>query len=226
MVDETAGSVTLKDLLGSAELSMEQGLRRMHLLAQDMLAEAVRALREGQAIAAEQMEARDREVDRFHWLLLRQYNLIMKDVFFAERMKIAPPDALACLLVGRSIERIADHSVRLATCTPSMGGARPASSELTAAGERSVEVFGAAVEAFKRNNFELSNKVVEDARTLRRTVSGLYERALASAPPGSGAAMYTAVNCIERVAAYSEDISETSLNRIIALRRAAGRKEE
>jgi phosphate uptake regulator len=225
VVDETPSSMTLKDLLGSAELSMDQGLRRMHLLARDMLGDAIGAMRQGALLQAGHMEARDREVDRFHWLLLRQYNLIMKDVFFAERMGISLPDALSCLLVGRSIERIADHSVRLASVAPALHGAGARSAEIAAIGDRTVELFGSVVEAFNRNLFDRSNKAVDDARALRRSIPGLYGRAMESGGPGAGVAMSAAVNSLERVAAYSEDIAECSLNRIIAVRRAAGRPE-
>jgi phosphate uptake regulator len=114
IIDETSQSVKVKDLLDSSDLSLNHSLKRMYMITRGMFRDAILALKNCDINLAEDVESRDDEVDKFFWMIAKQYNLVQNDLFFAEKMKVNTREALGYLLVARSIERIADHAKKLA----------------------------------------------------------------------------------------------------------------
>ena len=85
VVGETDSSITIKDLLNPAEMPFENTIKRMHLLARGMQHDAMAAMRGRDADLAGDVIGRDTEVDRLHWLVARQENLILIDAALSRR---------------------------------------------------------------------------------------------------------------------------------------------
>jgi len=117
IIDETSDSIKIKDLLDSSDLSPKQVLKRMYVITRGMHRDAIDALQRKDTGLAEDVMTRDDDVDKFYWLIAKQYNLILNDMFFADKMGINAKEILGYLLVARSVERIADHAKKIAINT-------------------------------------------------------------------------------------------------------------
>jgi hypothetical protein len=59
------------------------------------------------------MNTRDTEVDRIHWLISRQGSIYLKDPWLCKTIGIVPSDITSYLSASRIMERIGDHSVTI-----------------------------------------------------------------------------------------------------------------
>lgn len=221
IIDETTNSVTVKDLLDSSDFSLLKGIKRMYLITRGMHKDAVLALKDQDAELAEDVEARDDEVDKFYWMIAKQYNLVLNDIFFADKMGVTPQEMLGYLLVARSIERIADHAKRLAVNTKNVRTKLEIIQEISDASDKIIEVFDDAVTAFKRNNFEGANDAVNKAKKLAKTTEQLTHAIFSlKLDATSIVSLAYIVDSLERTRAYTLDIAETSINHQFVIQNA------
>lgn len=217
IIDETSNSVTVKDLLDASDFSMVKGIKRMYLIAKSMHRDVIIALNNHDTDLMEDVESRDNEVDKFYWMIAKQYNLVLKDVFFADKMGITPQEALSYLLIARSIERIADHAKKLAGNAKNVMENLAIIPKITEASDAIIGVLDGAISAFYRNKFEYANEVVDKSKTLAKTTEKLTREVLAL--DGDAATIVSVayiVDSLERTRAYVLDIAETSINHYFA----------
>ena len=217
IIDETSNSVTVKDLLDARDFSMTKGIKRMYIISRSMHRDAIIALKNHDIELAEDVESRDDEVDKFYWMIAKQYNLVLKDVFFADKMGITPQEALGYLLVARSIERIADHAKKLAGNVKNVRENLAIIPRITEASDAIIGVLDGAINAFYRNKFEYANEVVDKSKSLAETTEKLTREIFAL--KGDAATIVSIayiVDSLERTRAYVLDIAETSINHYFA----------
>ncbi|HPC48422.1 MAG TPA: phosphate uptake regulator PhoU, partial [Deltaproteobacteria bacterium] len=112
VVEETDSSVLLKDLLNPAEMPFENTIKRMYVIVKNMYMDALTVLESGNGALAHDVIARDNDVDRLHWLVARQTNIILKNASLARKMGVSPSSVVNTYIISRIIERIGDHAVR------------------------------------------------------------------------------------------------------------------
>ena len=213
IIDELMDSVTVQDLLDSSDFSLKKGVRRMHLIARGMHKDAVIALNEGDENLAKDVESRDDEVDRLYWMIAKQYNLILKDIFFADKMEIVPIEALSYLLVARAIERIADHAKKLASNIENLHDGSTIIPKITNASDKIIKVLDSAMNSFYGNRFEDANETVDKAKGLAGSIQELME----GITDLKGSAIETIslayiIDSLERTRSYALDIAEIAIN--------------
>jgi len=113
VVEETDTSITLKDLLNPTEMPFDKTIKRMHIIVKSMHEDAMRALEKNDKKLAEDVISRDNDVDRLHWLVARQHNIILRNVSLAEKMNITIEMSSTFFLISRIIERIGDHEAKI-----------------------------------------------------------------------------------------------------------------
>ncbi|MBN1280518.1 MAG: phosphate uptake regulator PhoU [Candidatus Thermoplasmatota archaeon] len=213
IIDETSTSVKIQDLLDSSDLSMIQGLKRMYVITRGMHRDAVIALEQRDTELAEDVESRDNEVDKFYWMIAKQYNLVLNDMFYADKMNVKPQEVLGYLLVARSIERIADHAKRLASNVQLLKGKIDILPRILEASDAILKEFDEAVNAFHRNKFEHANQVVIKARSLGKLTQQLTQEILGlKLDAATIVSLAYIVDSLERTRAYVLDIAETAIN--------------
>lgn len=82
IIDESLNSITVKDLLDATDFSIIKGVKRMDIITKGMYFDALTAFKNRDKELSEDIESRDNDVDKLHWLISKQFNLILKDVFF------------------------------------------------------------------------------------------------------------------------------------------------
>ncbi|WP_292520780.1 phosphate uptake regulator PhoU [Methanoculleus sp.] len=214
VVGETDTSVTIRDLLNPAEMPFENTIKRMHLLARGMQQDAMTAIRGRDAALAKDVVVRDTEVDRLHWLVARQDNLILTDAMLSRRMNILPNQAAHYLQVSRIIERIADHATRVAQNAPALIDREIEAAMLDLMDEAStlaLEIFSRSMEAFHTGDIRKANETLQTVRDLEEKTREINARAL-RLEAVAAILLVQIAESIRRIGEYSGDISESVIN--------------
>ncbi len=213
IIDESPNSVKVKDLLDSSDLSLLQGLKRMYVITRGMHRDAIEALQSHDLDLIDDVEMRDDEVDKFYWMIAKQYNLVLHDMFFADKMGVKPQDVLGYLLVARSIERIADHAKKLASNARNISVKLDIMPQIAETSELILKHFDESINAFQRNNFDLANDILNKSEDVGKITKQLTKDifSLKIDAPSIVALAYV-VDSLERTRAYVLDIAETAIN--------------
>ncbi len=213
IIDESSTSVQVKDLLDSTDLSPKQVLKRMYVITRGMHRDAIEALQRHDKDLADDVATRDDDVDKFYWLIAKQYNLVLNDMFFAEKMHINVKEILGYVLVARSIERIADHAKKIATNARIITLEHECLEKIAQTSEKILKSFDSAVNAFHRNKFDPANEVINDSMNLSKEVDQLKESMFSiDADAMNVASLAYVIDSLERTRAYVIDIAEVSIN--------------
>jgi phosphate uptake regulator len=218
VVEETSNTITIKDLLNPAEMPLDKTIRRMYIIAKSMHEDALTSLLKGDLALAEEVKRRDTEVDRLHWLVGRQYNLILHNVNLTEKLGVTIDGATTYYHISRTMERMADHAERIARNVPNLADKKvnPVILEkIKAASELSLEIFTKSMESLFKNDLKGSNEGIKDLGKLEGLCEEINTLALKH-KGGIAIAVGYIVESIRRVGEYSVNISEMVINHIIA----------
>lgn len=217
VIEETDTSIIIKDLLKPAEMPFDSTIKRMHLIVKSMHEEAMDALQTGNKQIAEEILSRDNDVDRLHWLVARQHNIILKNVSFAEKMKITVGMTSTYLHISRIIERMGDHVVKIAQNVISLAESKldkKIADKIQSASNLALDIFNKSIGAFFRKDIQTANKNIESVKKLELLCEEINKQA--SKQDGTIAiSIGYIVGSIRRIGEYAEDISETAINYLV-----------
>ncbi len=89
VVEETDTTIILKDLLNPMEMPFANTIKRMYVIVKNMYFDAMNVLETRNMSLAEDVIARDNDVDRLHWLIARQTNIILKNTNLSRKMALS-----------------------------------------------------------------------------------------------------------------------------------------
>ncbi|MBO5002968.1 phosphate uptake regulator PhoU [Methanocorpusculaceae archaeon] len=218
VADEAENSITLKDILNPSEMPFENTIRRMYVITKAMHEDALYALEQGKRELAEDVAARDTDVDRLHWLIHRQFSLIIDNPALALRMNITPRMAATYYQISKTIERVGDHAVLIAESVLVLidkGVDRTLLPKLTDLGEESLDVFNKCIQAVFSGNISKANQIIVQADELDPQYHqfGDVTRKMKAQ---EAIAVNQIVQSMHRITEYSADISEVLINRLVS----------
>jgi phosphate uptake regulator len=217
IVEETDTTITLKDLLNPTEMPFDKTIKRMHIIVKSMHEDAMRALDENDKKLAEDVISRDNDVDRLHWLVARQHNIILRNVSLAEKMDITLEMSSICFLISRIIERIGDHVVRIAQNILNLVDDKLNKGiveRIHSASELSLDIFNKSIGTFFRRDIKASNENIDSVSRLESLCEEINTLALQQIGATAISVGYV-VESIRRVGEYAEDISEAVINYLV-----------
>jgi phosphate uptake regulator len=217
VVEETETAIVIKDLLNPSEMPFENTLKRMSVIVKGMHEDAVLALKDGDKSLAEDVISRDTDVDRLHWLVARQNNLIVGDINLSRKMNIPISMAEEYFLISRIIERIADHGTRIAYYVLELIGKTENSklcSIIEEASAYALSIFQASMDAFHSKDLIKANDTIMMINKLEDMCKAISTNALEYE---SQVAIYIVhiSDSIRRIGDYSTDICEVVINHLI-----------
>ncbi|KYH24120.1 PhoU domain protein [Halalkalicoccus paucihalophilus] len=112
---ETETRIVLQDFLDASELSIHDTVMQMRLLSLSMLEDATEALFEEQPGTAEEISERDDEVDRLWHVTSRLFRSVLRAPRVAASTDLGNESYFDYRTCARQIERIADHTVKIAS---------------------------------------------------------------------------------------------------------------
>ncbi len=217
VVDETDMMILLRDLLNPAEMPFENTIKRMFVTVKNMQIDAVNALKTGDAGLADDVIQRDNDVDRLHWLIARQTNMILKNARLSRKMGAPTSKVVNTYIISRIIERIGDHAVRIAENGKKIPGNRIGGEVLEALGKANslaIALFDKSIVSFFNSDLKGSNTNIEQVEKLEE----LYEKVILLAmkeDPSLAIPLRSIADSIRRSGEYAGDISESIINYLV-----------
>lgn len=194
VVEESMKGISFQELAGSPTISYRDLLKRMHKITEEMLRASLRAVK-GDREASGFVQDSDSEVDRFYLYGMRALVVSLRDSRAASRFGVERPEELVIVRgILKSIERIADHAVALASLCCRLK--RPP--EIGELERMALEAFNLAYRASSELDMESASAVF----SLVKRVRGLGEE-------GEGALV---LEHVKRVVEYSADIAEGAID--------------
>ncbi len=214
IIDEGLDNIKTRDLLDPSDLPFRTSIRRMYRIVSSMHREAALACMELDLHLAEDVISRDTEVDRLDWLVARQYNLLIKDMELTEKIGTSREHAVNFLLISRIMERIGDHSARMARQVTELKKAKVKRSllkEIGASSEAILPVLDDVVSALFERDGRLAQDCMERANGFLEELNDLKSK-IADAAGGGRLALGIVTDSLERTAHYTKDIGELVIN--------------
>ena len=217
VVEETSNTIVLKDLLNPAEMPFNRTIKRMHIMVKGMFEDIMHAFRYKDKQLAKDILTRDNEIDRLHWLVARQHNIIEQNINFAEKMGITPQVATTSFLISRILERIGDHIIKIAKNVTELVDKNideKIIDKIEQTGRQTIEILNQSIGAFSKKDLDQANKNIDKVENLNEKLEELNNLALKQKPDVAIALGYI-IESIRRIGDYAEDISESVINYLI-----------
>ena len=217
IVEETDTQIIVKDILNPAEMPFDRTIKRMHIIVKGMHEDIMTAIQRKDENLAEDVLSRDNEVDRLHWLVARQHNIILQNVSFSEKMGITIELATTSFLISRIIERIGDHIIKIAQNILNIIDNKIDNTileKLDSANNIALDLFNKSITSFLRRDIKVANDTIETVKKLEIKCKEINKLALKQKGEYVISIGYF-VESIRRIGEYSADISENVINHII-----------
>jgi len=213
IVEEDYSKIVLQCLLEPTSFPPEKILRRGYSIAAGMHRDVVNALVDGDVQMAKSVIARDEEVNRLYFLLVRILRTIIQNPSLSEKLGVQPIECLDYRLVASLVETIGDECVRTAFKVLELKGVN-----LDEALKRLIVEFHAlcfeahenALKAFLAGDAKLA----EDVRNMREKI----EKALATIEKSTKAQslevmphLLAAVSTLHQIYEHSVDIADLAM---------------
>jgi len=218
IVEETDTSIIIKDLLNPTEMPFDKTNKRMYIIVKGMHEDIMTAIKRNDKKLAEDVLIRDNDVDRLHWLVARQHNIILQNVSFAEKMGITIELATTSYLISRILERIGDHIIRIAKNVINIIDKKLEKTlieKLESANKLALDIFNKSINSFLRRDVKLANATIEILDKLEAKCQEINKIVFSYRGEFVISLGYI-VESIRRVGEYSSDISENVINYLIS----------
>ena len=217
ILEETAESVILQDVVGANPLPIPSVIRRMHQMVRAMHTDAMAALRHQDASIARDVVERDWEVDRLHWFMEKQVNSALRDARVLASLDLTLPECTTYLLTSRLLERVADHAVRIAETVELLEKDKPPASmldDLETMAASSTKALADALDSLERRDIDRANEVIDTVhRLVEQRAHVLAELATKKGRMAVGLAYV--LESIERTGLYATDLAEIAINHAV-----------
>lgn len=173
IIEEDYSKIVMQCLLEPSTFPPEKVLRREYSIASDMHRDAVAALVEGDVHLAKNVVARDNEVNRLYFLLVRSLRTVVQNPGLSEKLGVLPIDCLDYRLMASLVESIGDRSVQIAGKVVKLKGVK-LPKELLQPVMRFHRLVYEAHENALRAVFSRSVSVAESVRNERENVLSVF----------------------------------------------------
>ena len=214
IVIDTPTDLTLQVLLNYPELTVQNALSRMSIIASSMHKEAILALKKLDFQSARAVIETDREVNRFGLYIVRLLKLAVSNQRVVKEIGLASQkDCLGYRLIAKAVERTADHATKIAENTlllkePVKGETLDKIGQLS---DLANSMFENSMEALFKHDFNLAESVIEKLNLVHK----LEKESVLSTQTIKNEEIVNLrllIESVRRTAEYASDISEVVLN--------------
>ena len=213
IVESSSEQIVLQVLTRLPELSFDTALKRMYLMSNNMVKEAIEAFGEMDFVHAEEVVNMDDEVDRFGLYMRRNLVLAVGNERILHDMGLRKPsDCLGYRSVVTRIERIADHASLIAKRTKFLEEKINSKllSKINNLSEKSLEVFEESITAVQNNDFEKGENVAEKVRGVIEEEKQIMNKIKEFEK--NETVIKFVLEDLRRIAEYSGDIAEVAID--------------
>jgi len=215
VVEEDYGKVVIDTITGPPTISLPKAFERMIHLARSMLENLSEAFRVSSEALLDSIVERDTVVDKFFLLIMRQLAMVLQGQLSLHNAGIqAMPEILYKVIAAKSVERVADHAVLIASLLKNVRREAVVTDDILEVYCYSREIFKISSTAF----LELDREGVLKARRMAANFWSFERKARQSLPNTACLPDATAIlDSVKRIVAYSMDLAEATIN-IVTLR--------
>jgi phosphate uptake regulator len=214
IVIDTPTELTLQVLLNYPELTVQNALSRMSIIASSMHKEAIASLKKLDYPSAKAVIETDREVNRFSLYIVRLLKLAVSNQRIVKEIGLTNQrECLGYRLIAKSVERTADHATKIAENTLELK--TPINEELlekiSQLSGLAISMFESSMEALFKRDFNLAENVIEKLSQVHKVEKEtvLYSH---NANIEEIVNLRLLIESVRRTAEYATDISEVVLN--------------
>jgi phosphate uptake regulator len=215
IVSDSPNEMRLQILLSYPELSVDSALRRMCLIAASMHEDAMQALKNLDKELAGDVIALDDEVDRFSLYTIRQLKAAVQDEKILRDIGLSnPKDCLGYRVIAKSVERIADHAVKIAENVLLLDEKIGDSvlQRISEASAFATAVFGDSIKSLYEKDYVLADSMITKAKTIAAIENEAVKVISRKVDAGKISSIRMILESIRRTAEYASDIAEIVLN--------------
>lgn len=213
IVEEGDSHIIIRDVLEFNQIPFEKSIKRMLTLIKRSFNDLIECIENRDYSIAKEIENRDDEIDKIHWLITRQYHMIIRRAHAGEEIELNILQASNYLMIARYLERIGDHLTNISKNLETIIENAP-KEILQRIGEGlniSSNMINSSIESFMNLNIDRANEIIEDVRNLNTLYEKMYLDSLKYQSKLAIAINYVAES-IKRIGEYSADISEKTLD--------------
>jgi len=214
IVIDTPTDLTLQVLLNYPELTVQNALSRMSIIASSMHKEALLAFKNLDYGSAKAVIETDREVNRFGLYIVRLLKLAVSNQRIVKEIGLRyQKECIGYRLIAKSVERTADHATKIAENTlllkePIKDELAEKISELSSLAN---SMFENAMEALFKHDFNLAEGVIEKLSQVHKLEKETV-LCLPNVKVEETVNLRLLIESVRRTAEYASDISEVVLN--------------
>ncbi len=225
LIEESTLDMAIQFLVDHTQLPALRALMRMSSISKSMIRDSIEALVILNRSLAEEVIARDDEVDKFYLFLVRQLKMAVKNSSILSEVGFKTTrDCLGYRIIAKSVERIADHAQKIASMALKLEEKpKPrALRMIISIGEESVKAFEDAMKSVFELDMNLADEVIRRVMRLRKLEAEAIEMVLSEQVSIRDASnLRLALDSLFRIAEYAADISEIVINMAIKSPREA-----
>lgn len=213
IVESSSEIMTIQILTRLPELSFDTALKRMYMMANNMVQEAIESLEEADVLHAEDVVNMDDEVDRFGLYMRRNLVIAVGNESILQDLGLQKPsDCLGYRTVVSRIERIADHAGLIAKRIKFVEGKIDPKiiSKIKSISEKSLEVFEKSITAVQERDFEKGEKVAQRVDQIIKEEKQIMSKVKESEK--NSTIIRFVLEDLRRIAEYSIDIAEVAID--------------
>lgn len=213
IVESSSDAITIQILTRLPELSFETALKRMYLMATNMIKESIESLEERDILHANGVINMDDEVDRFGLYMRRNLVLAIGNQNILDEMGLQRPvDCLEYRTIVSKIERIADHAGLIAKRIKFIEDKIEPKIiiKIKKLAEKSLQVFEEAITAIQNHDFQkgenVADKVSKVIEEEKEIMSNIKEN------EKNSTIIRFVLEDLRRIAEYAGDIAEVAID--------------
>jgi len=213
IVESSSETMSIQILTRLPELSFATALKRMFLMANNMVVESIESFEESDTTHADEVIIMDDEVDRFGLYMRRNLVLAIESERILEDMGLRKPsECLGYRTIVSRIERVADHAGLIAKRVKFLEEKVDSKiiEKIKKLSEKSLKVFEESIKSVQENDFEKGEKVAEMVSQIVEEEKQIMSKIKETEKNVS--IIRFVLEDLRRIAEYSSDIAEVAID--------------
>ncbi len=204
IIEEDENRILIKDLIDHSEVIPQKNVRREYLLVKRMIADALSK----EPPTLKEMDLRDTEVDRIHWLVQRQASIYQNNIGLSSSTGLRLATVMSCTSVSRILERIGDHAVLIVKNLSGLDESdrREFKSNLENLNKELLKFIEIAVESWMQADNTLAEKAIGSKKNILTITNRCFTNVV------NKDAGNLLLGNISRIIDYCCDIAESAIN--------------
>ena len=213
IVEEDNNRILIKDLMDHTEIRPSKSIERESVLVRKMISDVFESAYTGDVSYLSNVESRDMEVDRIHWLISRQSNIYKKNPSLCRKAESDLCQLTKHLAVSRIIERIGDHAVLVSKHLTELTNEKKADAidkSIREFGEDILELYNSSIRAWIGNDMMAAEDCIEKGEKMVKKIEKTFRKTAIDLDTASATSLIAGSS--KRIAEYCIDIAELTIN--------------